>query len=178
MVVRETVDMERRAVVGCALTPDLARISIRSMPNRAGAQGIIFRRLADARLLVDDIIQNESGDHADVTFTVAADRIGDVKVAAEAAVEDAGGGRVEVEVGLAKVSAVGVGMRTHTGVAALMFESIAAAGIRIANITTSEIKISCIVPKEHGPRALRAVHEAFGLGSEVGQDAQLPGAPG
>ncbi|MBX3372543.1 MAG: aspartate kinase [Phycisphaeraceae bacterium] len=166
MVVRESIDMERKAVVGCALTPDLARIAIRGIPNRPGVQGTIFRVLAEASLLVDDIIQNESADTADIAFTVAADRLGDVKIAAERAAAEVGAiGGVSVEVGLAKVSVVGVGMRTHTGVAATMFESLAAAGIRIANITTSEIKISCIVPKERGAEALAAVHDAFGLGS-------------
>jgi aspartate kinase len=74
-----------------------------------------------------------------------------------------------VEVGLCKVSAVGTGMRAHAGVAATMFEALAHADINIANITTSEIKISCLVPKEHGEDALRVVHDAFGL------DAAAPG---
>jgi aspartate kinase len=165
MIVNETSDMERVSVVGCALTPDLGRISIRSMPNRPGVQSIIFERIESAGILVDDIIQIQSGETADVTFTVEAPNLADLKLAVQEALETIGGGEMSVEVGLAKISAVGVGMRTHTGVAATMFRHLGAAGINIANITTSEIKISCIVPQEHGPKALQVVHDAFGLGA-------------
>ncbi|MCP3904744.1 MAG: aspartate kinase [Planctomycetes bacterium] len=165
MIVNETPDMERVSVVGCALTPDLGRIGIRGMPNRPGTQSIIFERIEAAGILVDDIIQIQSGECADVTFTVESPHLADLKLAVQEALERIGGGEMSVEVGLAKVSAVGVGMRTHTGVAATMFRHLGEAGINIANITTSEIKISCIVPQEHGPKALQVVHDAFGLGA-------------
>jgi len=165
MIVNVTPDMERVSVVGCALTPDLGRISIRNMPNRPGAQSIIFERIETAGILVDDIIQIQSGENADMTFTVEAPNLAELKLAVQEALEKIGGGEMSVEVGLAKISAVGVGMRTHTGVAATMFRYLGDAGINIANITTSEIKISCIVPQEHGPKALQVVHDAFGLGA-------------
>jgi len=164
MVVKETAEMERVSVIGCALTSDLGRVTVRALPNRPGMQSTVFAHIERAGILVDDIMQIESGDKADLSFTVEGSSLADLKVAVQSAMEEIGGGEMAVEVGLVKVSAVGVGMRTHTGVAATMFRCIGDAGIPIANITTSEIKISCIVPKEHGENALRLVHDAFGLG--------------
>ena len=164
MIVKESPEMERVCVVGCALTPDLGRITIRGVPNTPGVQSIIFRRIAEAGILVDDIIQIEAADSADLSFTVEAPNLADIKVAVQKALLTIGRGEMSIEVALAKISAVGVGMRTHTNVAAAMFKALGDAGITIANITTSEIKISCIVPREQGRRALRFVHDAFNLG--------------
>lgn len=176
MIVKETTAMERVSVVGCALTSDLGRITIRGLPNRPGVAGAIFAPVEQAGILVDDIMQLEAGDCVDVSFTVDAPHLADLKAAVQTAVKamaesGAAGGAtggiagatIAVDVGLAKVSAVGIGMRTHTGVAAAMFRALGDAGINIANITTSEIKISCLVPQEDGERALRVVHDAFGL---------------
>ncbi len=163
MIARESPQMEHVAVVGCALKPDLGRISLRKIPNTHGVQALIFRHIADAGIVVDDIVQTEYGDTANVSFTVDHQELADVKVAAERALHEIGTGELAVEIGLAKVSVVGAGMRSHSGVAATMFKALGDASIHIANITTSEIKISCIVPREHGQRALRAVHDAFGL---------------
>ena len=163
MILRETPDMEDVTVVGCALTPDLGRISVRGIPNSPGMQADLFRRIAGTDAIVDDIIQTESGETANVSFMVDHRDLAEVKVAVEKALQDAGTGEMAIEIGLAKVSAVGVGMRTHAGVAATMFTALGDAGVHIANITTSEIKISCIVPKEQGEKALCAVHDAFGL---------------
>ena len=164
MILRETPEMERVCVVGCALTADLGRLTVRGLPNTPGTESIIFQSVADAGIVVDDIIQIENGDAADVSFTVEAPRLADLKIAVQEALATIGRGEMSIEVGLAKVSAVGVGMRTHTGVAATIFRALGEAGINIANITTSEIKISCIVPREDGRRALRIVHDAFNLG--------------
>jgi aspartate kinase len=163
MITKETREMEDVAVVGCALKPDLGRISLRKVPNAPGVQAQIFRHIADAGALVDDIMQTEYGETANVSFTVDHSELADVKTAAEKALEEIGTGELAVEIGLAKVSVVGVGMRSHSGVAATMFRALGDSGIHINNITTSEIKISCIVPREHGRRALEAVHDAFGL---------------
>ena len=163
MIVKETPDMEDIAVVGCALTPDLGRISVRGIPNKPGIQALIFGNLSDAAILVDDIMQTEAGDTASISFTVEHQDLAEVKPAVQKSLDEIGCGEMSIEVGLAKVSAVGVGMRTHTGVAAAMFSALGQAGIHINNITTSEIKISCIVPKEHGDRALQVVHDAFDL---------------
>jgi aspartate kinase len=168
LVVREEPAMEREAVVGCALTRDLARVGVRGMPNRAGAQGRLFEAIGAADVLVDDIIQNESGGEADVAFTIQRAALERVESAVAGILGELGAGRLERETGLAKVSAVGIGMRTHTGVASRMFAALGDAGIVIRNITTSEIKISCLVPTEQAEDALRVVHEAFGLGGGPG----------
>ncbi len=163
MITRETPEMEQITIVGCALTPDLGRVSLRHVPNTDGMQAAIFRHIAATGVLVDDIVQTEHGSTATLSFTVDHQDLAEVKVAADRALDEIGAGELGVEIGLAKVSAVGLGMRTHSGVAAKMFEVLGDAGIHIANITTSEIKISCIVPKEQGQRALRLVHDGFGL---------------
>jgi aspartate kinase len=178
MIVPETPDMEQEQVTGVALKTNLGRVFLPSLPNRAGVQSRIFAAIAEANILVDDIIQNEiAGDTMNVSFTVEHSDLADIKpvldrILADLDVPSGKGqgswGPVRVDVGLCKVSAVGVGMRSHTGVAARMFKALADAeggGIRIQNITTSEIKISCILAKEDGERALRAVHDAFGLGA-------------
>lgn len=163
LITEETPDMENVSVVGCALTPDLGRVSLRKIPNRPGVEAIIFKHIAAADVLVDDIMQIEYGDFVDISFTVEFQDLAEIRPAAQRAVDEIGQGEMAVEVGLAKVSAVGVGMRTHTGVAATMFRALADANINIANITTSEIKITCIVAREHGQRALQVIHDAFGL---------------
>lgn len=163
MILKESPEMEDVAVVGCALKPDLGRISLRRVPNRAGVQAAIFKHISDANIAVDDIVQTEYGDTATISFTVEHNELSDVKAAAHRALEEQGSGELAIEIGLAKVSAVGVGMRSHTGVATTMFKALGENGIFIHNITTSEIKISCIIPKEQGEKALRVVHDAFGL---------------
>ncbi|MCH8823198.1 MAG: aspartate kinase [Planctomycetes bacterium] len=163
IITKETPAMEDIKVVGCALTPDLGRLSLRGIPNKPGIQALIFGHLSDAGVLIDDIMQTEIGDTATISFTVEHQDLAEVKPSVQKALEEIGSGELAIEVGLAKVSAVGLGMRTHTGVAAEMFSALGKAGIHINNITTSEIKISCIVPKEHGDLALQVVHDAFGL---------------
>jgi aspartate kinase len=167
MIVKETTEMEQVTVVGCALTRDLGRVSLRGVPNRPGMQSVIFEHIGDAGILVDDIIQVEDGATADVSFTVEASSLDELEGVVRAALDELGGASMSVEVGLAKVSAVGVGMRTHTNVASAMFAALGEAGIKIANITTSEIKISCLVPQDDGARALQVVHDTFGLGVEA-----------
>jgi aspartate kinase len=155
--------MEDIVVVGCALKPDLGRVSLRRIPNNIGVQATIFEAIAKANVMVDDIVQTEFGDMASISFTVDHSDLAEVKVAASQVLDRLGMGELAFEIGLAKVSAVGTGMRSHTGVASRMFAALGAARIPIHNITTSEIKISCIVPREEGQRALQAIHDAFDL---------------
>lgn len=164
MITRETQDMEELAVVGCALKEDLGRVSIRQIKNAVGLQGRLFTDLALANIVVDDIMQTEQGSSAMLAFTVEHGDLGDAKQILARTLADLGEGEMSVEVGLAKVSAVGVGMKIHAGVASRMFRALGEAGVQIHNITTSEIKISCIVDKAAGQRALETVHRAFGLG--------------
>ncbi len=174
IICRETDDMEEILVAGCALKKDLGRISVRRIPNSPGVQGVIFNLIGQANVIVDDIIQTAHDDSASLSFTVDHGDLADVKIAAGKAIEQLGTGELTVEVGLAKVSVAGVGMRSHSGVAATMFKALGDAGIHIHNITTSDIKISCIVPKEHGERALQVVHDAFGLGSDATASSSDP----
>jgi aspartate kinase len=118
---------------------------------------------------VDDIIQNTSRDGTtDVSFTVAVGDLPGVVAVARGLVQDLGALEVLTDDKVSKVSVVGVGMRTHTGVAEAMFRALADARINIQMISTSEIKISCIIDRESAERALRVVHEAFRLGEAAG----------
>jgi len=178
----DTSSLESVAVVGCALTRDLVMISLRGLPNprkpRQGsaAQAIIFQKIAEAGVFIDDIVQTEVDQRADISFTSPRDDLDALQDAVRLALAEIGEGEMAVRSGLAKVSAVGVGMRTHTGVAATMFAALAEAGIGIRTITTSEIKISCIVDEALGEEALRRVHGAFGLGQPAAQPAPAENA--
>lgn len=165
-IVAETRNMENIVVSGCALKKDITRVGFKSVADRPGIAALIFSSIADANIVVDDIIQTVSPDGtAAISFTVEHGDIADLQPVVDRLVKELGGSTTATyDAGLAKVSVVGVGMRTHTGVAKRMFSALANAKINIQNITTSEIKISCIVAKEDGPRALNVVHDAFELG--------------
>jgi aspartate kinase len=163
IICKETTDMEDIVVAGCALKRDLGRISLRRIPNSPGVQGMLFDLIAKSNVIVDDIIQTAHGDLVSLSFTVDHGDLADVKIAAGKALDNLGTGEMAVEIGLAKISVAGVGMRSHSGVAARMFKALGDAGINIANITTSDIKISCIVPKQDAEKALQIVHDAFEL---------------
>jgi aspartate kinase len=164
MIVAETESMERIVVSGAALKGSLARVTLRNVPDRPGVAARIFHTLATAHIVVDDIIQTtDERRRATGSFTTdLTDLLDARKVVARLCTTL--GCKAVFEDHLAKVSVVGVGMRTHTGVAERMFSALAAAGINIQNITTSEIKISCLIDRGQGRRALRVVHDAFELG--------------
>lgn len=164
-------DMEKIEVAGVAIKQDLGRVTLTGLPNTPGVAAGIFATLADNQILVDDIIQTvapdgSGGTAATVSFTVENADLGEVPRVIEEALGAVGGGRSVIDVGFSKVSAVGVGIRSHAAVAAVMFRALADAGVNIANITTSEIKVCAVVNKADGERALRAMHDAFGLGGE------------
>jgi aspartate kinase len=149
-------------VSGAALAKDEARITIRGVPDRPGVVHAIFRTIAAANIVVDMIVQNvSSGGTTEVSFSVATGDLPETLRAAETAARDIGASAVTHDSEVAKISAVGLGMRTHTGVATTMFEALADAGINIQMITTSEIKISVLVERAAAVPALRAVHRAF-----------------
>ena len=164
-IVAETANMEHIVVSGAALKKDLTRVAIKAVPDRPGVAARIFGTIAEANIVVDDIIQNVMDDNtANISFTVEHGDLADIKPVVDRLVKDLGEGTKAIYHGdLAKVSVVGVGMRTHTGVAQRMFKTLAEAKINIQNITTSEIKISCIINREDGSRALQLVHDAFEL---------------
>ncbi len=178
LIVPEEDIMEDIVVVGCALKPDMGRVSMKGLPkNDRGMQAKIFEPISAANIGVDDIMQTEFGETTTIAFTVEHGDIADVKSLCKKLIEGMGQGDLAIEVGLAKVSAVGTGMKSHSGVAARMFRALADAGVMIHNITTSEIKVSCIIDRQDGERALQAVHDAFGLaaGGTVGSEAQSTG---
>jgi len=125
---------------------------------------LIFSKMAEQKIPIDMVVQDVGqGGRAEVSFTVPQDDLADTLTAAQQAVEELGAGRVQHGTNVSKISVVGLGMRTHTGVAAQMFRSLADAGISIGMITTSEIKISTLVSRERCEAAANAVHAGFGL---------------
>ncbi len=151
-------------VTGAALAKEEARITVRRLPDRPGVVHGLFRELAEKHVVVDMIVQNIATDGlAEVTFTVDEDDLENSLAIVRKAAEAVGTTDLTSDREVAKVSVVGSGMKTHSGVADRMFEALAAAGINIQMITTSEIKISVLVGREAGFSALRAVHEAFEL---------------
>ena len=166
MIVSETQDMERILVSGAALKDKLARITLRGTPDRPGVAARVFHTIATHGIVVDDIIQTVSDEgKATVSFTVDIGELPDCRKVIDKLCKDLGC-KATYQENLAKVSVVGVGMRVHTGVAEKMFEALAKAKINIQNITTSEIKISCLIDREQGKKALQVVHDAFGLGKK------------
>ncbi len=164
-LVEEVPDVERiRTVTGVTHDVDVARITITDVPDIPGIAHRIFSALADRQINVDMIVRAASrGGKADISFTVTR---ADAPVAEETArgvALEVGGGEVEAVLGVAKVSVVGAGMASNPGVAAKVFGALAAAGINIQMISTSEIKISCVVSAEEVQNAVRAVHSAFNL---------------
>lgn len=172
-IVKEASDLQQVIVRGAALKKDLGRVEITGVPNRPGLAAGLFTRVAQQGVIVDDIIQviHEGGKTADISFTIdSADRK-DADSVCAAFASDTPGVTIKVREQLAKISVVGVGMRTHTGVASRMFEALHQANINIENISTSEIVISVIVKADDAPVALRAVHAAFELGQEPKEPA-------
>jgi aspartate kinase len=164
MVISEENGMERLVVTGVTYKKDEARITLKKVPDQPGIAAKIFTPIAEAGINVDMIIQNtRQGGQTDLTFTVPKDdfkhamEIGR-NVAKEISAEDVLG-----DDGIAKVSVTGVGMKNHSGVASKMFSTLAKENINILLISTSEIRISCIVAAKHAELAVRALHTAFGL---------------
>jgi aspartate kinase len=165
IISREVKAMEDIVVSGVALTKGEAKVTVCDVPDRPGIAAKIFKDLAKADINVDMIVQNVSRTGAtDVSFTVPEADLAKTIKAAEAVSGKIGAGDVTFDKNIAKVSIVGIGMRSHSGVAAKMFEALAEKRINIEMISTSEIKISCVVAKNLGEKAVRAIHAKFGLG--------------
>jgi aspartate kinase len=165
LVVNEDEIVEQRTVSGIAFSPDEAKITLRRVKDRPGVAGSIFGSLADAGVNVDMIVQNvtDDGETTDLTFTVGRadlDRAASVLDGLKAEVDFT---EVIADPSVAKVSVVGVGMRSQPGVAKTMFQILAARGINIQVISTSEIKVSVLISSEYTELAVRALHTAYGL---------------
>jgi aspartate kinase len=165
IVKEETRSMEDIVVRGVALNKNQAKITLVGVPDRPGIAAHVFRALAEAAINVDVIVQNIShGAKApltDLSFTVEKPDLSKAKGVISGQAADIGFQEVSTDENIAALSIVGVGMRSHAGVAAKMFEALAAEGINIGMISTSEIKISVVIDLGRGEDALRAVHKAF-----------------
>jgi len=164
MVVAETKDMERVAVSGVAYNKNEARITIRKVPDRPGVASRIFDPVFRSGIIVDMIVQNTSQDgFTDLTFTVPkSDFYKTMKLVSDVG-KDVGAETVLGDEDIAKVSIIGVGMRVHAGIAKKMFAALAEKNINIMMISTSEIKISCIIEDKYTELAVRVLHDTFGL---------------
>jgi aspartate kinase len=150
-----------------AVTSDVseAKVTITGVPDRPGVAAVVFRALADSAVNVDMIVQNTSVEGmTDISFTVGRTELGGARAVAESLAAEIGAGEVLVDEGIAQVSIVGAGMKTHPGVTAMMFETLAKQNINIEMISTSPIRISCVVRANSVDDAVRSLHEAFGLG--------------
>lgn len=165
-VVKEEDDsMEQVVVRGVSLDRNQAKVTIGGVPDKPGVAARLFGELAAANVNVDMIVQNVSASGVtDISFTVSRDELAKARAAAEPLVRDVGASGFSAQEGIAKISVVGIGMRSHGGVAAGMFEALAAVGLNIQMISTSEIKISVIVDEANAEKGVRAVHDKFGLG--------------
>ncbi len=158
----EDTSMEDVLVSGVTLDNNQSKITINGVADRPGLAARIFGPIAEAGIVVDMIIQNASADgRTDMTFTVARNDLRRALDQIRLVADEIGAGGISFEDQVAKVSIVGVGMRTHAGVAARMFQVLAKEGINIEMIATSEIKISVVVNSKYGELAMRALHDAF-----------------
>jgi aspartate kinase len=174
LVTKEDADMEAAAVAGVTGDRNQAKITIVGVPDKPGIAARIFGAVADANINVDMIIQNMSqAAMTDLSFTVPRADLKKAVPIIQAVAKDIEAKSVSVTEAIAKVSLIGVGMRSHSGVAAKMFAVLSREGINIMMISTSEIKISCVIDEKYLELAMRALHAAFGL--DQGQPADRQG---
>lgn len=165
LVTKEDQDMEKVVVAGVAYDKNQAKLTVMHVPDKPGIAARLFNTIADANIVVDVIVQNVSADglSADISFTVPKTDSRRALELAQKLADDLGAKGVDVRDDLAKISIVGVGMRTHSGVAAQMFGTLSKHGVNIMAISTSEIKVSCLIEAKYTELAVRVLHEEFGL---------------
>jgi aspartate kinase len=163
----DMMTMERVVVSGVTYSKNEAKITVNKVPDQPGIAAKIFSAVSEANIVVDIIVQNIShANTTDITFTVAkADAKKAYKIMEEMA-KEIGADSVSVDENIAKVSIVGLGMISHAGIASKMFTVLSKEGINIQAITTSEIKVSCVIERKYGELAVQALHKAFGLDRE------------
>ncbi len=170
-VVSENEIMEKLTVTGVTLKSDDARMTVADIPDKPGIAAEIFLALADKKINIDVIVQSSARPTGStgkdrmntIAFTLPVSSVADAKAILETLTKKWGSGSVSTDENISIVSAVGVGMKSHTGVAASMFKTLADNSINIEMISTSEIKISCVISKDRGKDALRLIHTVFGL---------------
>jgi aspartate kinase len=160
----ETPSMEDVVIRGISLDRHQAKLTIAGVPDEPGIAGRIFSNIAAAHIIVDMIVQNASiGGTTDISFTIHEDELEDARKILMPVVGEIGAKRLNTASGMAKLSVVGIGMRSHSGVAARMFECLGRSGINIQLVSTSEIKIAVIIDEKDLERAAQLTHKEFGL---------------
>ena len=167
MVVNEDNGMESLMVTSVTHDKNQARITLKKVPDQPGVAAKIFTPISDAGIVVDMIIQNtRAGGQTDLTFTVPQADFDKAMEIERKVAEEIGSEKVFGARDIAKVSVIGVGMRNHSGVASIMFNTLAKENINISMISTSEIRISCIIEEKYTELAVQVLHTAFGLDVE------------
>jgi aspartate kinase len=174
MVVKEDSAMEKVVVSGIAYNKQEAKITITRVADRPGIAATLFGRVAEANIVVDMIVQNIGQDGStDISFTVPKTDYPRTLDIVRTVAKEIGADKVIGDDKIAKVSIVGVGMRTHSGVAATMFETLGREKINIMMISTSEIKVSCVIELKYAELAVRVLHEAFGLAGPAAPEERM-----
>jgi aspartate kinase len=167
LVCEEVPMIEQVVIAGVTYNMNEAKITVSEVPDKPGTASTIFTPLAEANIVVDMIVQNVSHKgYTDMTFTTAKTDAKKAYKLMKKVADELGAKRVTVDEDIAKVSIVGSGMRSHSGIATKMFTIFANEGINLEMISTSEIKISCVIKEKYGELAVRALHTAFGLDAE------------
>ena len=167
IVKEETESMEAVVVRGVSIEKNQAKVTISHVPDKPGTAARIFTTLASANVVIDMIVQSAGAAGAtDISFTLSKDELPKATAALEPVVREIGAAGIKAQDGIAKLSIVGIGMRSHSGVAAKLFEALSAGGINIQMISTSEIKTAVILEEARIAEAANLVHAAFGLGAE------------
>ncbi len=162
--VQEVADMEGVLISGVALDTGEAKVTLERVPDRPGVAALVFKAIAEDAISIDMIVQNISHAGAtDLSFTAPLTDIARLQSVMERIVKEIGAERFTMDQDIAKISLIGAGMKTHPGVAADMFDCLATGGVNIEMISTSPIRISCVIRKGDGERAVRLIHERFDL---------------
>jgi aspartate kinase len=164
LATEETANMENVVVRGVSVDRKQAKVTIRGVPDRAGIAGHIFSAIASANIIVDMIVQNVStGETTDLSFTIHESDLDQARRLLDPIVKQTAANGIIARNGVAKLSVVGIGMRSHSGVAAKLFQCLGHGGVNIQLISTSEIKIAVVIDEKDADTAARLTHEAFGL---------------
>jgi aspartate kinase len=176
-IIKEEDMLEQAIISGVAHDTSEAKVTIHGVPDRPGVAGRTFRPLADAGINIGEIVQNTSvAGLADISFTLPENELARAQPILEELAREIGAGGFDVEQDIAKISVIGAGMRSNPGVAAAIFEALADAGINIEIISTSSIRVSCVVKAADVERAVNVIHDRLRLADDVLYDAELGSA--
>lgn len=164
-IVKEADTMEEPVIRGVTANVGEAKVTLQKLPDNPGVAAKLFKKLSEENINIDMIIQNVSErGYTDISFTMDEDEISKIKPILDKWVKEVEAAGVSVNESIAKISVVGIGMRSHSGVASRMFSALAEADINISMISTSEIKISCVIDKKDSNKAVQVLHDEFELG--------------